>query len=227
MSEYVTFLGVDSDANPITYIVATVYSPSGALIAQETFDTRTPGVAPTHILLAPGSYLVTARGDGMKFPLHYPVVIREGDGPTAPTAFEVTIPGSTSEAPGTELPCRVFGYAPTASANSLPGSAVPSIGTTYDDGPSMGGVTVELNVWFRLQERADGEVRNLAGKERTRVAADRNGYFAVLLRPDSLYSVSLPNVAGVRYFRTPGAGVEAELETLINASQTHSLSELA
>ena len=163
----------------------------------------------------------------MKFPLHYPIEIREGDGPTAPTAFEVTIPGTTSEAPGTELPCRIYGYVPTASPHAAAGSAVPSIGTTYSDGPSMGGVLVDANIWFRLQERADGEVRNLAGKERSRITADRNGYFDILLRPDCLYSVSLPNVAGVRYFRTPGAGVEAALEPLVDASKTTSLSDLA
>ena len=227
MAEYVSFVGRLPDGEPTTYVVVTAFTADGGIAFQESFDLRTPGVTPTYVEVAPGTYFVTAKGDGVKFPLHYPVVVPEGSGPTPSTSLTVDLPATPSVRPATDLPCRVYGYLDTPSANAMPGSAVPSHGTTYSDGPSMGGVTVNLDVWFRLRETSTGETRNLSGKGRLRVTSDRNGYFEALLRPGCLYSVSLPTVGGVRYLRTPGPGEEADIETLIQAEKTTSLNELA
>lgn len=227
MAEFISFVGRLPSGEATTYIVVTAYTEDGGLAFQESFDLRTPGVTPTYIEVEPGTYYVTAKGDGVKFPLHYPVVVASGAGPTPSTSLTLEIPATSTVPAGTEFPCRVYGYLDTPSANALPGNAVASHGTTYSDGPSMGGVTVNHDIWFRLREGSTGEVRNLSGKGRLRVTSDRNGYFEALLRPNSLYSVSLPTVGGVRYLRTPGPGEEADVESLIQADKTTSLTELA
>lgn len=222
---YVTFIG-ECDGVTLESVAVALFTLQGALVAHETFDTRTPSPAAPHLILSPGKYLATGAGDGFRYPLHFPLEVREGDGPSLERMLEVVLPATSTAGREQTLPCRVTGRIEMDSPSGGSDRALVAQGTTYDVGPSMRGQTRRNAVWFRRVSPEIGETPNLNPGRAIKVPYDRHGCFEALLSPDQVYSVSLPGTVGLRYFRSPGPAEEADLFSLIDALQAHSFSEM-
>lgn len=227
-NRYISFRAVTPDGETLDSTVVTAWTPEGQLVFQETFDLGEPGATPSWVVVPSGEYRFAVRADGYTasaFLFRY-TIPEIGPGSSPNDLHEILVPVVSTKKPGTTLPCRVYGHIRLPSANNAPGGKMGAVGTTYDDGPTTHGQTVRHLVWFEELSTKDGEVPSLQRKSRTRVAFDREGYFEAYLLPETHYNVILPDTTGYRRILTPGSGQSAELETLIQATTSLSLSEL-
>lgn len=227
MSEYITFVGLDPDGNVLDRVVVTVYDQDNALVVHDMFGPGTPETGINKIAVPIGSYVATVRADGYIFPFRSPFFINVGDGATASNPRVIAFQGRSSVRPPGEVKCRVFGWIERGSPNSVANVERQSHGTTFDDGPTRHTALVAHSVSFnRVGASKAGEQRSLVDKARTRVSVDRHGFYEAELEPNAVYTVSVPNVVGLRYIVTPGPGAEANVEDLVDASRTIPLYEL-
>jgi|10_taG_2_1085330.scaffolds.fasta_scaffold22385_3 hypothetical protein len=224
MSEYVAFIGTTPDGSVVEHVTVVVYGVDGELILQDEFPLAEGGLIPRSVQLEPRVYHVTAKADGYKFNLHESILISELSS-TAADPIVVELGGTSTLLGGADsLPCRVYGRLAGLSPSAQIGGSRPSHVTLF---PALHSRSVAHDVWFKRVGAAAGEMLSLVEKETIRVSVDRNGYFEALLKPEAVYRVSVPNVVGARYIRTPEAASEADYETLVDASRTESLSTLA
>ena len=233
--EYVTFVGKDLQGNVLDVVVATVIDAlDESIAAQDQFGPGTPASGIPVIALPSGTYFINVVADGYRFPYRHQFTILPGEGPTGDTPKIVEVEATSSTQPPSSSPvegplpkCRVFGWIERPSPNTRYGVERQAHGTTYDDGPTRFTTTVAHTVWFeRVGPLREGEQRSLLDKARTRVSVDRNGYYSAELSPNALYRVTMPNVVGYRYFRTPDPATEAPVEELIQSQLTEPLYDL-
>lgn len=226
MTEYVTFIGKDPDGNVLDRIIVTLYAGDGSIAVQDHFGPGTPETGINRVLLPEGIYEAWVRSDGYSFAYRESVAIGVGDGPDINHPLVVEFEGASTSTTS-EAKCLVWGRIERPSPNSMVGVERQAHGSTFDDGPSRHTTMVAHTVVFdRIGASAPGEQRSLVEKGRTRVSVDRNGYFEAELPPNSLFSVSVPNVPGSRKIVTPDPGVSAELDSLVDASLTTPLYDL-
>jgi len=226
MIQYVAFLGRTPDGAAVPHITVLVYRPDGELVLQDEFPLAEGGLIPRSVELAAGDYLVTGKADGFKFELHQAILVPSA-GSTVDDPVLIELAGESTQLGGAgALPCRVSGRVASPSPSAAAGGSMPSHGTTFDTGPTLHSGMVTHRVWFKRVGAAAGEMLSMSEKETILVNVDRYGYFEALLKPEAVYRVLVPNQVGSRYIRTPEASAEADIEALIDASRTESLSEL-
>lgn len=180
--------------------------------------------------LPPGEYVVTARADGFRFPFDHPITVPavdpEDEGGTYSLPLMFLIPGTPSTASPEVETCRVHGWVQMPSPNSSPGLQRELLGQQATSGANLGSTTLARAVVFRkLSDSLDGGNGAVVDRGTTRVSFDRNGYFEAVLDAEAWYSVFIPNV-GTRRIRTPEAGVDAEMSTLIQSSSSTPFNEI-
>ena len=232
MAEYVTFAPKDSSGNLLDRCFVTIVTPAPGneiLMSGEEFGVLPESLQPNVVLLEEGDYVLWIRADGHVFTFNTPLTVAAGDGPDPanPLIVDLTATGSSVDPEQSASGwCQIYGHA---------GLDLPSC---YPARSAMGFATTErlprgnvqrydrvIHIW-RVDQARDGESSTLQEREYLNVSLDRNGYFEVQLLPDTLYRIGIPNIAGMRYFTSPAAGVSADVETLIDNTKSASPYEL-
>lgn len=220
MAEYVTFVGKTPAGDVIDVIVVTVFSSSG-LRQQDTFGPAVEPEPPVMTLEA-GEHHVWARADAYRFAWPLTITVNEGasTGPLLDQAYVVELVAEASSVPSlSQLPFRVYGYVRAPGDTAQPGGAVNRFATTIDDAYHRPLRHLQAEVEFvRVGPTYGGEVATFVRGERCRSGISSTGRFEVMLSSDTLYEVSTPGVAGVRYILTGDPGDEALLEELVQQS---------
>lgn len=226
---YSTFIGKWEDEF-VSVVVATVYTPSGSVVLQDSFG---PGIEAGRsgiISLPPGLYRVTLRADGFIFPMLVPITVPEVSDETDPGGtFDNPIvwefSGQPSVPAGAGLPCRVFGWVEVGSLSSVTGKHRAGMGVPVDTGPGTRVTNVARLVTFEYCAAGLGGTRQIRPMSRSSVAYDRHGYFEADLRPEAVYRVFLPD-QGPFFVRTPESGSSANVADLAEAMQDTPLHEV-
>lgn len=222
---YITFAPKDTAGGDLEQAVVSVARDSSheLVVAGELFGAATLDVELNVIQLDVGDYYLWARAAGWIFPFPLAITIAPGDGPDAlnPRVIDITATGSTVK-PSQAVAqwSRIFGWCGVERAGNLATRRALAYGIV-ERRPSGQVVRSERAVEvIRIGASRDGESESLAGKESMTLAVDPNGYYEVIVEPETLYAIAVPNVRGVRYFTTPAAGVSSDVETLIDAGRS-------
>ena len=225
MAEYVTFAPKDDQGALLHKAVISVIDDQNEILLTDSFGVFLETVEIRTVQLEPGTYSAWVRADGYIFPFPLSFTVNLNDGPLAstPLVVDFTATGSSVEpAQSTSGWCRVFGHTGLDSPSGGVGRAASSYGVVEESQFGTRQVMPRDVVFWRVGPQVDGELTTLQRKERIEVAVDRNGYFEVLLVPETLYSVDLPNVTGRPFILTPAAGLEADVLDLVDASRVSS-----
>jgi len=177
------------------------------------------------VQLPVGDYSLWIRSSGHVFPFPYAITIVADDGPTATTARVIDLNASGVSTPSALQAggfCRVFGHVPATLPHQGPEETLPTFGV-MERLPTGVKLRTQRSVQlWRVGAAREGESEMLQDREMLRVAVDPNGYYEALLIPETLYRVGIPNVGGRRYFTSPSAGGDADVETLIDVMKVAS-----
>lgn len=216
----VTFVGLSPEGDVLGTVFATVTLADGTVVVQEDFGPGRPGVGVNVVFLPAGTYFVTLRSDGYRFPFQHEVTLvapPEID-PSDPTVIEVT--GALSTAPmggDTAAVVRVYGWLVMPSPNTRAGGEVQSFGASFSSGQGRHARPSGPTVTFENLGRTGGP-GTLVAVSRTEVGIDRNGYFEVYLPVSTRFAVLAPGQVGKRYFVTPDETADEPLDSLIEAT---------